>query len=1000
MLCAWLLSADAAVARPPQPWADLSTTVFQNYGREQGLIHPVPTALAQDRQGFLWIGTQGGLSRWDGYRFISYHHDPAVAGSLPDDWIDVLHVDPAGRLWIGTGVGRLVRYDTARDTFVVVPIAGKRTPGHIDAIEDDGRGGLWIGTDIGLVRLDPGTGHSAIQRTGIGGLPPGEVQAVLRDRSDGLWIGTEGGLAYRAPGASSLVPITVGTGPVAVTALCEEPNGRIWIGTSQSGLFVIDRPGAATRQVIGGILTHNRVAAIAAAGPHEMWAALRNAGIVAIDTATGATTPIRHDRFVPNSLANNDIWALLRDDAGSIWAGGTGGLSYHPPEDGRIATVFGAQEGARSLSNPDVSAILAARDGHVWFGYINGGVDVVDPIRGRIATLPIDDDRPESALPNDIVYAAAEGEKGIVYVATRRGLYAADPGGHHVALVILPGRDPHLSVTAVAYIGGTLWIGGLGDGVWGARPSPGGGWTVVWGPKQSAALTAGRILFVAPGAGHDLWIGTRRGLNRIDLASHAIERIAAGPTGAGTLHGSFVTSLAIDHQGRTWIGTFGGGVALMIGHGSDGGPRFRSFGLADRLPHMNVDSLQIDRAGILWAGTDDGLARIDTGTFAIDPIGAAEGAPLRAYFIGSSAIDADGDLLFGAKGGMTVVRPGIRPHWDFRPRVVITELRVGGAPVPAFSFNQPDNRKPITLLPGGNAISIEFAALDFTAPDRNRYAYRLEGYEGGGWIDVDPGHRQVTYTNLPPGDYQLRLRGSNHEGRWSDRDLVVSIQVRPAWHQRLSVWIGAFVVALFAIIAFLRLWTTLLRSRHAELERLVAERTAALSTANERLLALSRVDSLTGCATREHFIERVREMIALANRHGTPLCLAIADLDHFKRINDSWGHPVGDTVLRDAGRLFGLQPRATDMCGRIGGEEFALVMPHTDLAGGALLAERLRQQVAETGIEAGDNILRITVSFGVAALRPGEEFDALYARADAALYAAKNNGRDRVEIAE
>lgn len=999
LLCVLLCLAAPAVARSPEPWADLSATVFENYGREQGLIHPVPTALAQDHRGFIWIGTQGGISRWDGYRFTSYHSDPAVPGSLPDDWIDVLHVDPAGHLWIGTGVGRLVRYNSAHDSFSIVAIGGKRPPGHIEAIEDDGQGGLWIATELGLVWLDPATGRTAMLRSGLGGLPTGELQAVLRDRSNGLWVGGGAGLSYRAPGARRFAPVSVRPAPFAVTALYQEPGGRIWIGTSQSSLFVIDHPGDAPRQVTNATLTRNRVSSITMAAPHQVWASLRDAGIVAIDTRSWTTTAIRHDRIVSNSLANDDIWQLLRDDAGSIWAGGTGGLSYHAHDSGRIATVFGTREGAMSLSATDPYAILSTHDGHVWLGYINGGVDVIDPVRGRIATLPIDDSRPDDALPRDTVYSLAEGQGGTVYVGTRRGLYVADTSGHRVALLTIPGRDPHLAAAAVAYAGGLLWVGGLGDGVWGIRPSPGGGMSVVWGPKQSAGLTSGRIRFITRGAGQDLWIGTRAGLNRVDLTSHAIERIAAGPTGAGTLHGSFVAALAIDKQGRTWIATFGGGLALMTGRGPDGHPRFRYFGLADRLPHRNVDSIQVDAAGVLWAGTDDGLARVDTKTFAIRRIGAADGAPLRDYFTGSSGTDAFGDLLFGAKDGMTVVRPGLLPHWEFRPRVVVTELRVGGVATSAGYLNTPGNTKPVTIVPGSNAVSIEFAALDFTSPDRNRYAYRLEGYDGG-WTDVDPGHRLVTYTNLPPGTYQLNLRGSNRDGQWSDRDLIVPIHVKPAWHQRLSVRIGAVVVTLFAIIAFLRLWTGHLRRQRTELERLVAERTADLSSVNEQLIALSRVDVLTGCATRGHFIERIREMIALANRHGTPLCLAVADLDHFKRINDNHGHPAGDAVLRDAGRLFGVHPRNTDLCGRMGGEEFALVMPHTDLAGGMLLAERLRIVIAGTGVKVGDDTIYLTASFGVAVLRPGEDFDALYGRADAALYAAKNNGRDRVEVAE
>ncbi|TAK07390.1 MAG: GGDEF domain-containing protein, partial [Rhizorhabdus sp.] len=160
ILLLWLSTAQSVRA---ERWRDLTATVFHNYGRDQGLPHPVPTALAQDRDGFIWIGTQGGLARWDGYRFHSYKTNPAVPGSLPDDWIQTLHVDRAGRLWIGGGAGGLARYDAARDRFVAIAIGRGQGRFHIGALADDGRGGLWVGSDQGLYHLDSAKGSLRFQ---------------------------------------------------------------------------------------------------------------------------------------------------------------------------------------------------------------------------------------------------------------------------------------------------------------------------------------------------------------------------------------------------------------------------------------------------------------------------------------------------------------------------------------------------------------------------------------------------------------------------------------------------------------------------------------------------------------------------------------------------------------------------------------------------------------------------------------------------------------------
>lgn len=989
LLCLTLIFAlfAFAPAKAAGRWGDLAATVFHAYGRDQGLPHPVPTALAQDRQGFLWVGTQGGLARWDGYRFQAWRADPGVAGSLPDDWVQTLHVDPAGRLWIGTAAGHLAWYDGARDQFVAVPLGLAAGHIHVGAIADDGTGGLWIGTDDGLRHLDPG----AQRVSAVGGT--GAVLALLRDHSGALWIGTASGLARRATGSTALAAIPLPGATGGVSALFEEPNGRIWIGTVQNGLFVIDTPGAAPRPIAtGAAIAPNSVSSLARAGPHEIWAGLRSSGIVAIDTRTSETRAIRHDRTLPNSLAHDDVWALLTDNAGSIWVGGTGGLSHHLPSPGGvISTVFGALDGPGNLSGADVLSILATRDGRIWLGYIDGGVDVIDPARGRVAAL-----RPgESGLPRESVFAMVEAEDGIVYIGTRRGLFASDRAARSARPILLSGPDPHMAIDALLLDAGQLWIGGERDGLW--QGAAHGGGSIALKQIDPAKLSNANITVIARGTGSDLWVGTRNGLNRIDVASGTIDRIMADPADREALGGRFVSGLLIDRKGRLWVGTFGGGLALATGRWADGRPIFRRFGLAEGLPHTNVDSLAMDSAGTIWASTDDGLAMVDPANFAIRSITASDGSVLRDYFVGSRGSDAAGEALFGAKGGLAIVRPGVLPRWRFKAPIVVTDLRVGGIARPIGPLDASGDVAPIILTHDTNSLTVEFAALDFTAPDHNLYAYKLDGFDRD-WTETDPSRRLAAYTNLPPGDYVLRLRGSNREGVWTERDLAIPIRVRAAWHQ--SNWVRGAValILVWGLMALMRWRTRHLHRRQSELEQQIAERTADLQAANERLMLLTRTDTLTGLASRQHFVEGAHEFIALANRHAVPCSLIVLDLDEFKHVNDTWGHPAGDAALAMTGKILSSLVRVTDLVGRLGGEEFAIAMPHTEIDGARLLAERLRAAVAAGHVAADGETIRVTASFGVAELSAEEDFESLYARADAALYSAKERGRNRIEI--
>jgi diguanylate cyclase (GGDEF)-like protein len=1003
------LVATTAPARAAERWADLVSTVFQNFGREQGMPHPVPIALAQDGDGFLWVGTQGGLARWDGYRFRAYQPDPQASGSLSDSWIRILHADPQGRLWVGTAAGGLARYDPDHDRFVAVAITASPGSGraHVGAIADDGAGGLWVGTEGGVDHLAPETAAiTALNHDDRdpASPPDGKVQALLQDRKGGLWVGTGKGLARREAGSDGFIPVPLAApaGAVGVTALFEDRDGRIWIGTAQQGVYIYDAADGAARPVAvadaaGSAVLSDAVSAICAASEHEIWVATRGAGIIVIDTVTGQTRRIRHDRTLAASLAHDDVWTLLQDRSGAMWAGGTGGLSYHPKGVGAVSTVFGASDQADGVTDADVYSVLPASDGRIWLGFLRGGADIVDPAAGRVAQLRPDPTRPETALPKDFVTAMAEGERGEIYLGTNRGLYRADSAGHGVALATVLQRDRHGPVYALLVDAGVLWVGGLDNGLWGIRLD--GDAAPVFGPAESAEMADQTVHAIIRGRDQDLWIGTRHGLDRFDLATRVMERIPADPADPAALSNGFISSLLIDRQGRLWIGTFGGGISVMVGRAADGRPQFHRLGISDGLPHLNVDKLLLDAQGQVWAGTDDGLAVIDPESFAIRALHRAEGSVLADYFQNAGAADNQGELLFGAKGGLTLVRPERLGDWRFHPPVVVSDIRIGGVAVPSGRFNGAGSTVALVLTPETNSVAVEFSALDFSAPERNRYAYRLEGFDRG-WIETDASRRLAAYTNLPPGSYSLHLRGSNRDGAWTERDLDIPIRVLPAWYQTLWFELAAMTAGLAAVVAIVRSRTAYLRRRQIELERQIAARTADLSAANERLFDLATTDPLTGCLSRRHFIERANDLIALSRRLGLPTSLVLMDLDEFKRINDTYGHPAGDKVLRGVGQTSRDHVRATDLLGRMGGEEFALLMPQTAIAGATLLADRLRAAIEIGVTEAAETSIRITASLGLAEIRPNESFDSLYARADTALYLAKERGRNRVVLAE
>jgi diguanylate cyclase (GGDEF)-like protein len=301
--------------------------------------------------------------------------------------------------------------------------------------------------------------------------------------------------------------------------------------------------------------------------------------------------------------------------------------------------------------------------------------------------------------------------------------------------------------------------------------------------------------------------------------------------------------------------------------------------------------------------------------------------------------------------------------------------------------------------------------------ERIRYRTRLEGYDNR-WIERGP-QRNVEFIGLPPGDYVLQIAASHPGGEWSTQDARWAFTVEPLWWQRRDVRLGGALALLVALFVLYRHLLARYRTSNLRLANLVEERTRDLQEQTERLLAAdrersellerlraqaeaygrqAREDALTGLPNRRHFDEVLTRDIALATRGGHPLCLALLDLDHFKRINDTHSHSVGDAVLKEAAQLLAIDCRGSDLLARLGGEEFALLLTDTALPEAFAICERLQENFRMHKRWAGIAELRVTFSVGVAQCRPGDTPAKLFERADAALYRAKDDGRDLIRV--
>ncbi|CAN7576736.1 diguanylate cyclase [Pseudoduganella sp. LjRoot289] len=1010
--------ADGGGLPPEARWSRLTEPAFRHLGPEQGLPSIIATAIAQDSQGFIWAGTQGGLARWDGYRFRNYLPDAKSSTALPSPFVSSLLADADGRLWVGTS-GGLARYEAGSDSFVSYPASGQGgliSPAVL-ALAGDGAHGLWVGTAAGLDHVDA-QGRITHERAGeASGLPPGAVGAVLRERSGALWVGASDGLYQRrfGQGGFSRVALPLRPGQAAtVERLLLDQAGNLWIGTRRHGAFRLDQGETQPRQVLEQGAADNsfaqaNIASLAEAAPGEIWIGTFGRGILIVHAASGATQAVRRDRTLPLSLNDDNVWALLRDHSGLLWAGGNRGLSLHAPAKAALASAFSDSSRRDGLSDSEIFSVAAAADGRVWLGLGANGVDILAPGRARVAGLRPDPAQPRTALPKDRIWSIAAAPDGSVYLGTNRGLYRSDVSARSVARVTLGTRSVAENTQTLLLDGGTLYVGGTAGGLWSLARASGQARRV-----GDGRLDKQRIVTLSKGAARAgaprLWVATTTNLYAVTPGGAPAEPdqvlpLAPDDKAAAGQGLSGITSLLADRHGRLWIGTDAGDLQWMDGAGGTlhrigaKGPQSRG-----------IDKLLEDGEGDIWASTDGGLLRIDGRSLAVRAFSQADGdAFTSGYWADSGAVTAKGELMFGALGGLSVVHPAAVASWNYAPPLAVTELRVGGRALPAQPYLAPG--APALELPAAaNHLELEFSSLDYSAPERNLYAYRLDGVDGD-WQPSDPRRRLVNYANLAPGSYLLRLRGSNRNGVWTDKELTLALRVLPAWYQTWWWRAALAAAALLGVYGIVAARTAVLRRGQRELESKVKERTAQLEQASLALEQASLTDPLTGLRNRRFLMQHLDlDVLTAIRRYETggaalpadaDLVIYMIDLDHFKQVNDVHGHAAGDAVLMQLpARILGVF-RESDYVVRWGGEEFLVLARGTARAGAAAVAERIRAAVADApfALPCG-TLLEKTCSIGYASFPflPGEPRALNWAEvieiADRALYVAKHSGRN------
>jgi ligand-binding sensor domain-containing protein/signal transduction histidine kinase len=858
MWARWLLAVVLAAAWCAASGATPRSLRFDRLSIEQGLSQESVLNVLQDRQGFMWFGTQAGLNRFDGYKTTVFRNDPQDPGSIVDNYVLASFEDAQGRLWFGTK-GGLTRFDPASQRFIRYAPEGVRAGARnraVNAIVADGHGGLWLATGDGLKHFDPATERfTALRHDPRDGasLRDDRVNALATDHQGALWVGTADGLDRLAAGARRFEHFAIepasDPGRNTVLALSMGPRETLWIGTA-AGLEAW-RLGSGTVQrshvdlaAAGG---EGRILAVYHDRGANLWVGTEFDGLKWRDPASGTFVSYRSVPLDGHSLSDNQVSAVFVDRSGTLWAGTLfGGVNRADLASGGFSRFSFPSAAVGGSGNGKVRAITDGPDGRLWLGTTGGGLVLLDPATGAVTQLRHDPAN-RASLPNDVVTALTQAG-GRLWVGTPTGLSWRDPASGKFTQVPLGGADSNADHVQALRPGrdGTLWIvtrGGL------LALAPDGRTLQRWrhDPRDQASLGEDYGFALLEDRHGALWIGTDNGLDRFDRATGKFTHFRHDPADPASLRHSRVYYLLESSRGELWVGTAGGLHRLQTG--ADGKAGFRLFRVTDGKTEVPIGGVLEDATGALWVSNTVGISRLDPASGAFKSYTAKDGLIDGSYFVGS-AWKANGLLHFGGITGMTSFMPEAVHDNPYPPAVVITGFTVGNRSRTAGGALP--NGQEVTLSYRDTVFSLEFAALHYADPQGNRYSYRLEGFDEG-WVAADAAKRFATYTNLDPGRYVFRVRASNKDGVWSDTPATLAITIAPPFWKTWWFRTLAALVLLGAAYWGYRLRVRGLVQQKRLLAREVEARTAELRQQKE---ALER---------RNVEIERQKEVVELAH---------------------------------------------------------------------------------------------------------------------------------------
>lgn len=813
---------------------------FTQLTTDHGLSQSNITSILQDDKGFLWFGTFNGLNKFDGYDFEVFNYIDNDPRSISHNYISALFQGENGNLWVGTSDG-LNSYDYKTNSFTTY----KHQPDNpqsladnqIEAILADSRGRLWVGTrSNGLDLFDAQSGtfrHHLHNEADEHSLSSNRIVELFEDGRGNIWIAHQGGsidiLSADVDTAGKFRVHREKISDFPITAIVETADAHVWIATQGDGLYRVKFIAESLRKIAhysrnpfrSGGISSNIILSLMLENNNKLWIGTEDDGINILDISRNEFSFVRNDPLDQSSLNHNSVWKIYQDRAGNIWIGTYAyGINLLSGNKSFIYHYHSNAGDKRSLSHNMVNAFSEDEDGNIWIATDGGGLNFFDRRNNTFTHY----NSQNTNIDTDVIVSLYEDSRGRLWVGTwTNGLYLFNRErkrfthytmekhglGSNRILHILEDKD------------GGLWLSTFYGGVTYFKPEDG---TVAVYNSENSGLSDNYTRVVYQDLQGHLWIGTDSGLDFFDPRRNVFINYTHEISDTNSISKGFVHSIFQTADATIWLGTSGG-----LNKFDREKNRFIHYNKANGLPDNEVKCIIEDNDGNFWLSTNKGISAFDRTSGVFKNYDVSDGLQGNEFNARSGWKTKAGEIVFGGNNGFDIFQPTALRNNDVVPPVLLTGFKVFNKSVAigaddGLLAKHINETEKITLAYWQTVFSINFVALNYVSPEKNQYAYMLEGFDSD-WNYVGE-ERNASYTNLDAGDYVFRVKASNNDGVWNETGRAIAITINPpfwrTWWAYLLMAILIITAAAFIINHFVgrQQLRSALKMEHLELEKM------------------------------------------------------------------------------------------------------------------------------------------------------------------------------------